>query len=270
MGSKLPPNAQEIVDEITKNLEDSCAREDSDENEKFFDVGDKLINDKKDDDTSSKNYEFEEINNDLQEDKYFVDETVLKNRDWNLTEKQKQELSNESENLKIKGNNLFKEGHYADAVSTYTSALRTCPLSFEQSRAILYANRAAAKAKFMTDNTSAITDCTKAIELDATYVKAFLRRAHLYEEADKLDEALADYKQVLTFDPAHSESICAIRKLEPIINERNEKLKEEMLGKLKDLGNMILKPFGLSTNNFQMQKDDATGGYSVKFNQNPT
>lgn len=42
-------------------------------------------------------------------------------------------------------------------------------------------------------------------------MKAFLRRAHLYEEADKLDEALADYKQVLTFDPTHSESICAIK-----------------------------------------------------------
>lgn len=64
---------------------------------------------------------------------------------------------------------------------------------------------------FQLEKVSAIRDCTKAIELDPNYVKAYLRRANLYEETDKFDEALEDFKKVLTFDPSHTESNCALR-----------------------------------------------------------
>ncbi|KAL3602463.1 hypothetical protein FPOAC2_06773 [Fusarium poae] len=56
-----------------------------------------------------------------------------------------------------------------------------------------------------------------------------------------------------------------LRELPPKVKAAQEKEMGEMWGKLKDLGNGILKPFGLSTNNFQMVKDENTGGYSMNF-----
>lgn len=96
----------------------------------------------------------------------------------------------------------------------------------------------------------------------------FCRRAALYEEADKLDECMADYNKMVELEPSNIEARTNVLRLQPIIAERNEKLKEEMMGKLKDLGNMFLKPFGLSTSNFQVQQDPNTGSYSVNFSQN--
>jgi hypothetical protein len=94
------------------------------------------------------------------------------------------------------------------------------------------------------------------------------RRANLYESLDKLDECLEDFKKIHELDRDHAEARAALQRLPPIIAQRNEKLKDEMLGKLKDLGNMFLRPFGLSTSNFQMQQDPSTGSYSVNFQQN--
>ncbi|KAL7727286.1 hypothetical protein ACLKA6_016039 [Drosophila palustris] len=171
-----------------------------------------------------------------------------------------------AEKLKLEGNELFKNEEALRAVETYTEALNICPSTSSKERAVLFGNRAAAKMK-LSSVKSAIDDCTKAIELYPEYVRALLRRAKLYEQDDRLDEALADYKSVYEIDPGQREAREAQVRLPPLINARNEKLKTEMMSSLKDLGNMILKPFGLSTANFQMQQDPNSGSYSINFNQ---
>ncbi|XP_068210157.1 tetratricopeptide repeat protein 1 isoform X2 [Palaemon carinicauda] len=200
------------------------------------------------------------------EEEEFLNEEYLKDLELSMSDEERNEKKNESLKHKETGNSHFKAGVFTEAVTAYTAGLRICPVSFPKDRAILYANRAAAKAKIDLKK-EAIKDCSKAIDLDETYLKAILRRATLNEETEQLDDALQDYKRVLELDPYNQESLQAVTRLPDMINERNEKLKTEMMGKLKDLGNMILRPFGLSTNNFELKQDPNSGGYNISFKQ---
>ena len=58
----------------------------------------------------------------------------------------------------------------------------------------------------------------------------------------------------------------ALRELPARLDAAKQKEIGEMMGKLKSLGNGLLKPFGLSTDNFNFVKDEKTGGYSVQMN----
>lgn len=94
---------------------------------------------------------------------------------------------------------------------------------------------------------AAVQSCTKSIELDSNYLKPYVRRAESYKQIDKLEDALQDYQKILELDPNnqqarkevyvrflvyHSIDILRIffQTLPDQIKERNEKLKEEMLG----------------------------------------
>ncbi|CAH1783189.1 unnamed protein product [Owenia fusiformis] len=209
----------------------------------------------------------EDKEEEVQIDKYLIDEDNLKVMEVNMSDDEKQERQKEAQQLKKTGNEKFRDGLQVDAANFYTQALQICPLCFAKDRAIMYSNRAACRMK-LDDDKGAIEDCSKAVELNSVYLKAILRRAELYEKTDKLDEALGDYQRLLELDPTMHVARSACMRLPDQIKERNEKLKAEMMGKLKDLGNMVLKPFGLSTNNFNLVQDPNTGGYSVNFNNN--
>ncbi|CAF1633357.1 unnamed protein product [Adineta ricciae] len=198
------------------------------------------------------------------EDPYFIDEELLIEREALLSEEDKEKRHKESQASKDEGNDSFGRGEYQQALEKYSNAISLCPMKHTRDRAVIYANRAACLMK-MEKYEAAVQSCTKSIELDPTYTKPYIRRADSYKQIDKLEEALQDYQKILELDPNNAQARREVYVLPDQIKERNEKLKEEMLGKLKDLGNMILKPFGLSTNNFQLQQDPSTGSYSVNF-----
>ena len=108
-------------------------------------------------------------------------------------------------------------------------------------------------------------------------VKVLLRRAAALFELDSWQDLAAsqsDYSLLLrlpasyTLGPSDRTLIRnRLAALSPRIDAAREREMGEMWGKLKSLGNGILKPFGLSTDNFNMIKDEKTGGYSMSFNQ---
>ncbi|MCJ1433356.1 hypothetical protein MMC27_002716 [Xylographa pallens] len=80
-----------------------------------------------------------------------------------------------------------------------------------------------------------------------------------------------DYKELSKMPdlPVQDQKIvrAALATLPSRINAAKDKEMGEMMGKLKELGNGILKPFGLSTDMFKMNKDPSTGGYNMSFDQ---
>ena len=169
---------------------------------------------------------------------------------------------------KAKGNELYAKQDYEGAVELYSQALKESEgCEAEKGRSVFFANRAACYIG-QHRYSEAVIDCNEALKIDQEYVKVLLRRAQAQEKLDKLEEALADYKKVLSIEPKTSAARDGERRLEPIVKERQEKAKEEMMSQLKGLGNTILGKFGLSLDNFQLQQDPNTGSYSVQFNQN--
>ncbi|MFT7814691.1 dnaJ homolog subfamily C member 7 [Arapaima gigas] len=95
---------------------------------------------------------------------------------------------------KEEGNHAFKEGSYECAYQLYSEALKIDPNNIK-TNAKLYCNRATVGSKLKKIE-QAIEDCTSAIKLDETYVKAYLRRAQCYMETEKYEEAVRDYEKV--------------------------------------------------------------------------
>ncbi|XP_022781629.1 tetratricopeptide repeat protein 1-like [Stylophora pistillata] len=247
--SQLSANAQ-IVEELLDNV----SGEDS-ESETFQDAVEDL--DEKSDSFKAKS---SEVTNEEEKE----EENEVVEEEERLTPEEKEERKIQAQEFKEKGNNYFKRSEYPEARELYTSAIKICPNDFTKEKSIFYANRAACLVK-MEQHKEAIDDCTKALDLDSDYLKVRLRRAQCFEHEDRLEEALEDYQKVFDMDRSSHVAREALMRLPEQIRVKHEKMKEEMMGKLKDLGNVFLRPFGLSTDNFKVQQDPKSGGYSVNF-----
>ncbi|KAI8050468.1 hypothetical protein BDF22DRAFT_634965 [Syncephalis plumigaleata] len=198
------------------------------------------------------------------------DSTV--SEDKTLTEEELAALQVKLEALKQEGNTCFGQGEFKEAAAKYNEAIRECPPGYlEPLMAVFWANLAACELK-MEQPADAVRSCDNALKMDPTYAKARLRRAQANERVGSfgaLKQAQEDYEQ-LEKESSSLAPTCraALLRLPDKLKAREQQEKDEMLGKLKDLGNSVLGKFGLSLDNFQMKpNDDGSGTYSLSFNQ---
>ncbi|ODN88106.1 hypothetical protein L198_06870 [Cryptococcus wingfieldii CBS 7118] len=119
----------------------------------------------------------------------------------------------------------------------------------------------------------AVKACTEAIKIDPNYTKGLHRRATSNERIGSLtalSSAKEDYTLLLTLLPPSSPLLPSIRRslvtLPPKIQKQEKEQYDEMMGKLKSLGNSLLGNFGLTTDNFKFEEQPG-GGYSMNFSQ---
>ncbi|GFR76132.1 DnaJ homolog subfamily C member 7-like [Elysia marginata] len=95
---------------------------------------------------------------------------------------------------KEEGNTAFREGKFQDAYSLYTEAL-SIDSNNKSTNSKLFCNRATVCSK-LGKLEEAIQDCSRALELDDTYLKAYMRRAKCYTDTELYEEAVRDYEQI--------------------------------------------------------------------------
>jgi len=111
---------------------------------------------------------------------------------------------------KQKGNDCFKKGDFANGVKHYSEAIKRNP-----SDAKIYSNRAACYTK-LTAFDLALKDCDKSIELDAGFIKAYLRKGNVLKAMGQHQKAMDVYEKAMEIDPNNAEAKqgykdCAVR-----------------------------------------------------------
>ncbi|XP_075153295.1 translocase of outer membrane 70 [Haematobia irritans] len=97
----------------------------------------------------------------------------------------------EATTFKNEGNTCYRNGKYDEAISFYDKAIDKCPKENKTDLAIFYQNRAAAY-EMLRKWARVKEDCTKSLENNPRYAKAYFRRAKAYEATNDMSECLDD------------------------------------------------------------------------------
>lgn len=185
-----------------------------------------------------------------------------------LSEVEKEEIDIKITNERKNAGDLYKNQQYLQALNIYSLLLDEAKKAdLKNQCCILNCNKGICFNK-LHDYDKALDSFKEALKYDKNYSKALCNKMLLLNKKEEYLEAYEDFKQLKTLDYKlwenyrHMESGLAYN-----AEIQKKKMTDEMLGKLKDMGNSILGKFGLSLNNFKMTPN-GQGGYSIQYNNN--
>ena len=185
-----------------------------------------------------------------------------------LTDEEKKDIEEKIINERKNAGVLYKNGEYLQALNSYSLLLTDAKRAeLKEHCCILNCNKGICFNK-LNEYDKALESFKEALKYNKDYSKALCNKMLLLNKKEEYLEAYEDFKRLKTLDYKLWENY---RNLEGELSYKAEiqkkKMTDEMLGKLKDMGNSILGKFGLSLNNFQMTPN-GQGGYSIQYNNN--
>ncbi|KAG6475876.1 hsp70-Hsp90 organizing protein-like [Zingiber officinale] len=169
----------------------------------------------------------------------------------NEAERAKKELEQEeyfntelADEEREKGNELFKQQKYPEAVKHYTEAIKRNPKDPK-----VYSNRAACYTK-LGALPEGLKDAEKCIELDPSFSKGYTRKGAIQFFMKEYDKALETYQEGLKLDSSNQELLDGVRRCVQQINKTNrgeispEELQERQAKAMQDpeIQNILTDP----------------------------
>lgn len=128
-----------------------------------------------------------------------------------------------AEEAKEKGNELFKNGDYAEAVKYYSEAIKRNP-----DDAKYYSNRAACYTKLAAFDLG-IKDCDTCLELDPKFIKGWIRKGKILQGMQQPSKALSAYQKALDMDPTNAEALEGYKQCSVAVNANPEEVRKRAM-----------------------------------------
>jgi len=117
---------------------------------------------------------------------------------------------------KAKGNALFKEGKWPEAVKEYTEAIKRDPNNHT-----VYSNRATCYAKLLAFDNS-LKDCEKCLKIEPKFVKAWIRKGRIEHLKKQYHKAISSYEKALAIEPTNQELLRFYQETKMAVASRNQ------------------------------------------------